>query len=214
MNIDHKTIIDRLMLLRKPGTKPEFVIGGGAALSILGYREGQTLDDIDAYCANQKTLNLAHVPHPIEVDITNSTYFWGQVNLGDANKSPILFENSEIKIQYLTAESMFIHKADAAREKDIIDVEKLANYLDKHAILARMAELKRFNPYDTWYLSAENLLAEIQCQYKEVITLDMIDMLGFETDDAYVLSRTFGVQHCQQESQISDNKSHATGVRL
>lgn len=209
LNQVEQAIVNRLLAMCPKGRKMEFVIGGSAAIMLFNENIREDLHDLDVYCEHHKLLIDAD-RKLMPVDVANNTYFWGQINIGDAKQSPVLIDNEFIKIRYLSPETMFIHKTDSGRDKDIEDVAFLANYLDSHAILKRMNTLKKFNSYESWYLSAENLLAEIQCQYAQPITLEMIDLLELESDDAFVLSRTFGLP----QFTLSPAPKQGLGARL
>lgn len=169
----------------------DIVLAGGAAMAVYGLR-GE-VEDFDLYTPDVDVFKSWSRDKDPDLDITYHDNFWGQVVIGDALKRPVIFEDARVRVRCLDVASLFIMKTDAAREKDIDDLLLLGPMVEPMDILKRMAALRRYNPYGPWYLSTENLIAEIQLQYGLEITEEHIAATSVEPADKEVLMAAFGI---------------------
>ncbi|MFL9611097.1 hypothetical protein ACKF11_13500 [Methylobacillus sp. Pita2] len=170
----------------------DIVLAGGAAM--FHHKMRNEIGDFDIYTDDMALFNAWTREKAPDLDVTTHHNFWGQVTIGDAMKSPIVHLDEIVRIRCLAPIDLFIMKADAARERDLEDLALMVPMLDPMDILERMAELKKFNAYGTWYLSTENLLAEIQLQYGIPITKEHIAATKAEPADQGVLMQAFGLE--------------------
>lgn len=195
------TIPDDLQHKKQP---IEFLIVGGAAMFLHGLRN--FVHDLDIYTPNKSVYCKWLLEGNADVDMTTSGYLWGQIKYSHAKSKTLAFDADDIKIHLIDLPTMFIMKADNAREKDLRDlplfVEAIRNPMD---IVKAAAALKSENEYGVWYLVVENLLAEIQAQYMIPMTFEMIAATGMEQDDMEMLAQAFGLeidaQQCQKQAR-------------
>lgn len=152
---------------------PDAVFVGGSALQLHGVRRAK---DVDVWVPKLK----AGVDLP-GVDITDDKYIWGQISVADINKVAKTLVVDGIKVRALDLASIYIHKADSARDKDLDDLLTISNHITAMDIAKRMADLTEFNPGDDFQMVQENLMQEIAVNYNG-LDPDVVNATGLRDE--------------------------------
>lgn len=186
----------------------EFLLVGGAAMFLHGLRSH--VNDLDVYTPEKTVYCKWLLEGNVDIDMTTSNFVWGQIKYSHVKSKTLAFGAPDIKIHLIDLPTLFIMKADNARDKDMLDlpifVQAIPNPID---IVKAAAALRADNDYGTWYLVVENLLAEIQAQYMMPMTMEMIANTGMEIGDMEMLAEAFGLDPDIKTNQNSKSRKGA-----
>lgn len=148
----------------------DIVVIGGAALMLQGV--DRVADDLDAWVptGNLKK-GAASGGIPSDTDLTESKYAWGNILIGDIQKSPL----SAAGVRCMSLETIYIVKADIARSKDIDDLALIAGHTSPGKIMKRLGELYAFNQDGQFESICETVMQEIQMGFGSIYPEDLAD---------------------------------------
>lgn len=186
------------------------VLLGGMALSYLGIREMS--NDIDAYSVNVESLyHISEILMPkwkesygndFEIDFTNNETIWtNDINVGNINKlENVVFikdKNGEpaMGISVIDAETIFVLKSYADREKDKDDLQKIFSVSCKENILKKLDELAVFNRGHTNQTMIEMTLGNVQeFSFELIEAKDIFNIKNIDEETRLNIASIFGVE--------------------
>lgn len=171
-NLTDQSINNLLSIIMQSGDP---VLIGGAAMRAHGVI--RHVDDVDAYLHVQKPFTQMMPPR---VDVTDSMYVYGRLNIGDIRKSPES-GNPDIKGRAISLETLFILKAESGRDKDIADLSLLAKKISPESVMKRLGELRQYNNESLHAEFVETTFMELQLHFG-VVDCELLEYSGLSEE--------------------------------
>lgn len=164
------------LLIRKlEARKGDCVLLGGAAMLMHGV--DRETGDLDCYATGASEEGESFLMDGEVVDVTGSQFLWGRIQMPDIAKEGSCLVDG---VRVATPETLFILKADAARDKDVEDLAALSGLASPTAIAQRLHALARHNSRREMFFIVENVIGEVVLNWPGMTYGDMLALCDFE----------------------------------